>query len=300
MRQVLTLDSSQISTFLHCDYKWYYGYEKSIESIPSFPSKSNDREMGHLGHKYLELYYSQRALGESINNSAEFALASKHDSIISPKEISEVKTAFNRYIMMYSHNNDVEVMMGRPLRVPQFATNGEYLTDAIELNPLVEKGFSYPLLDTPDYLFILEGRIDLCANSNGTPCFMDHKFQSREGKLYKQSIQFRNYALATGFRLGIINYIRFHKELSEKTFLRTPISFGMGFHQWWKAELIGIFHRINHKMKSGTFERRWNACGGEYGKTWCQFTQLCEERNESVRDNIEKQFYQIKEKWSPW
>lgn len=296
-RLILTLDSSQIETFLDCDRKWKYSYD---ESITLNNTVSDDMMMGTYGHKMLEIYYHEKALGTSMVDAAEMALAFPLDDFpLTMKNVLKVRKAFNDYTMIYG-GNDVTVLMGKPIPSIQFNTDGSYKEQGYDLNPLVEKGFSYPLLDTPDYLFCLEGRIDLLCNLNGQDAYMDHKFQQKEKSLYKKSIQFKNYALVTGVRLGIINYIRFHQTLAPNTLERQLISFSPMEREWWRKELIKTFIEISHDMKMGEFRQRWNSCKGYGGKYICPFTKLCEERNDDVRENIKSQFYRIKEKWTPW
>ena len=298
-RQVLTLDSSQITTFLNCDYEWLYSYNQNLTLSNEI---REDMAMGSYGHKLLESYYLNKAIGVSLVECAEIALHEIGQNMegfpLSRSNKLKVEEAFNRYVTYYAAN-DVTVLMGKPVKKDNFGLYNEYVDSSYELNPLVEKGFSYPLLDTPDYLFVLEGRIDLLCNQGGQEAFMDHKFQSRANRLYKKSIQFRNYAMVTGVRLGIINYIRFHKDVSKNTLERVHISFSQFELEWWKKELIQVFIEISHKMKTGEFRRRWNSCNGKYGYP-CPFTPICEERSEPVRENIKNQLYRIKEKWSPW
>lgn len=297
-RLILTLDSSQIETFLQCDRKWFHGYN---ENLTLNNEVREDMMMGTYGHKLLELYYYNKAMGFSMVDSAEIALSFPlTDFPLDTKNTKKVREAFNRYTMIYG-GNDVTVLMGKPTREYKFdEVTGGFDEEIWKLNPLVEKGFSYPLLNTPDYLFVLEGRIDLLCNLNGQDAYLDHKFQGREKKLYKKRIQFRNYALVTGVRLGIINYIRYHEKLAPNTFERQLINYSEFENQWWKKELIKIFVRISHAMRIGEFEQRWNSCEGYGGNYTCPFIKICEERNEVVRENIKSQFYRIKEKWSPW
>ena len=297
-RQILTLDSSQIEKFLDCDQEWDYAYRENLE-LTRVGTPREDMQMGSFGHKILEIYYHNKALGVSPVDAMDEALALSPDPFgVSPTNAKKVITACNRHFTYYG-GRDVTVLMGAPTRKANFNEDGSFRGETWELNPLVEKGFSYPLLDTPDFLFILEGRIDLLCDQGGTQAFMDHKFQSRETKLYKKSIQFRNYGMVTGVKLGIINYIRYHKELGAETLQRSLISFGAFEHEWWKKELIRHYHKIAAAVKSGDFDKRWNSCKGKFGYP-CQFTQLCNERNDAVRENIKSQYYSIKEAWKPW
>ena len=54
----------------------------------------------------------------------------------------------------------------------------------------MRKGFSYELLNTREYLFVLEGKVDLIFTDFGGG-FMDHKTQFRARSLYKKSLKSR-------------------------------------------------------------------------------------------------------------
>ena len=191
--------------------------------------------------------------------------------------------------------------MGKPVhRICISEMDPDFPIDLFEPNPLVEKGFSFELLNTLDYLFILEGRVDLIGDLNGTLCFLDHKFQSRKRNLYQKSIQFRNYSLALNLPLGIINYIRLAKEVTkEDTFKRELIQFPLWEREWWRGELIKLFHHIASSMKSKEFKKNYSQCTGKFGYH-CQFTKICEEHNLVTIDAIKEQHYKKKEEWKPW
>lgn len=298
-RLTLTLDSSQLATYYECEELWNLQYNKSLTLAPVSEPKylKEDMEMGSYGHKLLEIYYNRKALSGSQSDCVEEALDTQisEELSLSPSGKEKVRTAFGWYWKIYS--NDVEVALGNPIREIKFDEN-DTITEGWKLNPLVEKGFSYCLLDTPDYLFVLEGRIDLIYKAGDQPAFMDHKFQGREKSLYKKRIQFRNYSLVTGLNLGCYNYIRYHKTVEKNTFVREYASFSNFEREWWRKELIKKFIRIAHTVKTGEYEKNWNSCEGKYRQ--CIFTPICNERNEKVKLNIIEQHFKEKEKWSPW
>jgi hypothetical protein len=260
----------------------------------------DDFAMGTYGHKLLEIYYTElrnstltKAL-EAINN---YRLPEGY-----PLSHERREAVFNRvrdYWMKYSTVGDV-LISTRPKKVLEMRNNGQDIFRSYVVEePLVEKGFSFPLLDTPEALFVLEGKIDLIGWMSGMELFMDHKFQTRAHALYPKSIQFRNYALVTGFKTGIINYIRLHKNLEKDTLERKIISFAPGELSDWRVELIDRFFSIEREMSKGAFFKNRASCSGKYGFP-CQYTSICDERELITINAIKEMKYKKKEAWTPW
>lgn len=301
-RQTLILDSSQISTFLECPERWRLAYSESITS-----SNARDEAMtaGTLGHKLIEIYYTAMGQNKGQAEAAREALAfnpdeadsaDKHQYPLSEEMQIKVRERFKDYLMCYAARDYAPITK----KVQQITINElGFPIDTSVCVPLVEQGFSYELLNTNEYLFVLEGRIDFIGETNGTTVWMDHKFQFRERELYKKSIQFRNYALVTGLSLGVINYIRLHQKITEKTFIRQPISFSSLERQYWKQELIEIFKKISNVMKTGSFERNRSACSGQFGYP-CSFVSICEEYNKDTACAIKERDFVKKIEWRPW
>jgi hypothetical protein len=165
--------------------------------------------------------------------------------------------------------------------------------------PAVELGFSKLLYEDDNYLFVVEGRIDMLAIINGETIFVDHKTQGKVQELYKFSPQFLTYAWATGLSKGIINYIGLQDTLVDKSFRRQLISFPKWKINEWKKKMMTIFSSISSTILYGSgFERNENSCQGKFG--WpCQFTMLCETENINIQQGLKEQFYEIKI-WKPW
>lgn len=306
MKQTLILDSSQIDTYLTCPQLWRNSYKDCLTK-----TDLSDKEaiaMGTLGHKWIEVYYYNRALGKPLEQCVAAANAINPDEMdgepndnhkfpLSDEKRKQVKSRCQEYWMTYSasdyvpdyklkYNISVDAATGLPI-------------DVYEKVPLIEQGFSHKLLETPEYLFILEGRIDFIGTYTSQTFFMDHKFQLREHKLYPKSIQFKNYALATGLNMGIINYIRLHKETSAKTFVREPIAFNSYEIKRWRSELINIYVEIANAVKHDEFDYRWSSCSGKFGYN-CEFVDVCEEPNLNVANLIKIHNYKKKKEWRPW
>ncbi len=179
------------------------------------------------------------------------------------------------------------------------AQNG-VLADTVGRDPLIEKGFSYKLFESSEYLFVLEGRIDFMGEAqDGTLLWMDHKFQLREHLLYAKAVQFRNYALATGLNLAVINYVRLHEKIEKNTFVRQPLSFSSLEMRHWKAELTETYVTIAKQVATGHFPQNRNSCGGAWGRP-CMYTPLCEEYNLQTREAVKRRDFVARKEWRPW
>lgn len=299
-KQTLILDSSQVSAFYECETMWELSYK---ENLTLNNNLREDMELGTYGHKLMEIYYTNLGLGmksdEIIDECRKWhneCLELGDDFWLSKEGRNKVWERWYLYWMKYSRKgSDIDVALGPPIH-----KINEDFTDSMEPNPLVEKGFSFELLNNSEYLFILEGRVDLLGYLNGTYCFVDHKFQGRKRELYPKSIQFRNYSLALDLPLGIINYVRFAKEIDPKeTFRREIIQFPKWERDWWREELITMFKRIAIAQRDGEYAHNYSACPGKYGYR-CQFTHICEEHNADTIVNIKNLKYEKKQEWHPW
>lgn len=300
MKKTLVVDSTQIVEFDDCPQKWEYS---SVEQLTQIDESRDSMLMGSYGHKLMEIYYRSIALGAGINEAYKNAKLYKLPDIIQlSKERQEaVEKRFFEYWIMRNHG----INLGRDIKPAckeKYAVgiNEDGLPfDTTEKVPMVELGFSYKLLDTPEYLFVLEGMIDLLGSMDGINLFMDHKWQERRRSLYKKSVQFRNYALASNCQMGIINYVRMAEKIDQHTFERDIISFTAQELRHWKQELIEIFIKMVNSAADEKREQRWGSCSGKFG--WaCEFTNLCEEFNPDMKQRIKDFKYKKKDPWTPW
>jgi PD-(D/E)XK nuclease superfamily len=331
--QTLILDSSQIAAHESCPTEWSNrGLIQINKANPAETLRPGDPlAAGSLGHKYLEIYYSELAISGDSTAAAKQALAFDPDEADKvdkqfPLDLALREKVRNRvidYFTMYGglgrdykpgSRSTIQVGVQKICRLcglirkngNSLPPNGclhevvEQLCDIPTKDPLIEKGFSYKLFENRDFLFVLEGRIDFMGTApDGTVLWMDHKFQFREHTLYSKSIQFRNYALATGLNLAVINYIRLHEKITKQTFVRQPLSFSSLEMRHWKEELIGIYMRIAREVREGVFLQNRQSCSGSWGRP-CQFTPLCEEYNPVIREAIRKRDFTTKKEWRPW
>jgi hypothetical protein len=295
MRQTIIADSTKISTFDECPEKYKLSY---VENLTPSNVIDEDIAAGAYGHKLLEIYYKEKHHGVqyAIDKCNHFTQHLRDKEFpLSTETSKKVEDRFKFYWMRYAQ--DDYTTLTHLVKTIKVDSDGLPFTAECP-EPLVEQGFSYKLLDTKEYLFVLEGRIDWIAKTQGMNLWIDHKFQFRERNLYTRSIQFKNYALATGLNVGIINYIRLHEKIKESTLDRRTVSFSPLDMKCWRENLIEIFIQMAKAAKNG-YEHRWNSCAGKFGYP-CQFTNICEEHNLVTINAIKNTQYEKRKEWKPW
>ena len=287
-QKIIVADSTQLEAFSTCPTLWRYTHKEQIEHITALPSEA--MMMGGYGHFLLDKYYRARANDtEDFNNAYAIAVDTPlpenepFSSVLPEDRRSEVRDRFLQYTAAYAAERDFII------KSPQYS----------------EVGFSHCLYETDEKKYVLEGRIDLLdVEYFGQRCFADHKFQLKASPLYGKSIQFRNYALVAyetnhAFETCVINYVRFSKEITQYTFQRQLISFTADELQSWKSKLIEIFDKIEFCTSASEYPQNFSACAGKYNSL-CQYTPLCEQWDNGLRQKIKDVSYKAKRPWSPW
>ena len=313
----LILDSSQINCFLECPTLWYYQYVKRLILPVAGEKDDSSMDMGTYGHHLLAVYYRKRRLGISFNDAVEASFNFDIDNHTCSKcncDVSNHKLidSIKLYECQQCHNCLLPAPAPKafPLRqdLRQKVKNRlrEYFlkyqaNDFTAVSPeSVEVGFSEPIYEDSQNLFVLEGRIDLIGQQQGLDLLVDHKFQLRKHNLYKKSIQFRNYALIAKKLMLIINYVRLSDKANDDTLVRDIASFTVPELLDWKKKLIQIFFDIKEAIQTQNFDQNWSSCSGKYGYP-CSFATLCEEVNKDVVQLKERQLYEVKTSiWRPW
>lgn len=307
-KTILVLDSSQLATFLECPEKWQL---TNIECLTKSNVVDDAMSAGTLMHKYLEIYYTYLGRGVDPQGAQMRALqfdpddkdkSDNHQYPLGAEIRTQLRQRFIEYCMVYA-NGDYEVATASKYHITVDSKSGLPKDSSLNI-PLVEQGFSYELLNTPEYLFVLEGRIDFIGSLKGNRLWMDHKLQFRQRSLYKKRIQFRNYSLALGYNLGIVNYIRMHKTCTKDTLVREPISFSSNENRLWRAELTDIYVDVARQQKLGNpltsnLVKNRDACEGKYGYP-CQYISICEEYNPQTQQAIKQQNFVKRVRWTPW
>lgn len=302
MKTTVIIDSSQLDDFVRCPEYW--NYRDQCHYVPLEVKEKTVMDMGSFGHFLLDVYYSGKCLG--IHSQELYKSVQAFDVPLDKFKLGEEHKNFVRdrvelYMSAYATKEDI-IPDWKEVRDISFDSNGIPI-DSIRKQPLVEQGFSYELLNTKEYLFVLEGKIDAIGQMRGMRTIIDHKFQERAHNLYERSIQFRNYSLVTDAALVIINYVRLHKEVnSSSTFQRQVVAFNAIQKRQWKEELTEIFVQIAKMKQSNNYEKRRAACPGKFGYQ-CEFTRICDEVNPEIGKALLNSYYKIKppeERWKPW
>lgn len=292
----LALDSSQISEYMTCPLKWFYRYNQNLV----FDTKQKVApDKGTLVHNLLDIYYTMRSLDPDGNKllqaNAAIEMFKKSGSvkILFPTDNGEIEEFICKRFILY-----VQRWLNSDFIVPKGG---------------VELGFSHLLFENDDNRFILEGRIDLINTIQGNNCFTDHKTQERTSYLYHYTIQFKNYALATGYEYGIINYFGMQKDDNNKLlhdnklFRQDLIHFDKWMIDEWKDKVISVFFNIAAMLKEYKdnpelgFYRAKNdaACSGAFGANPCVFCNICESPW-AFKEQMKQMKYNVGEPWRPW
>lgn len=308
-RKTLVLDSSQVSAYEMCPEFHNLQYR---ENLTLSEEVREDFAMGTFGHKLLELYFANKG---KMGWQPAYEKALAFDPDVVTCECSHDVQEHDTNACTKCSCLDFKAQMFPLSAAKREIVRERFYTFALwdlknPLTPvlnkagdklLVEQGFSYPLLDNEEYLFVLEGRIDLIClrGSDEHLMWVDHKWQGREHTLYKKSIQFRNYNLATGLNHGMINYMRLHKNVLPNTIVQEPIYFSALETEMWRLELIEIFKKIANEMDNPIRRRNRDACSGKFGYK-CLYTDICEENHPDTRQAVKETKFKIKKEWKPW
>jgi hypothetical protein len=275
----ITLDSSQIKTYLSCPRKWELAHKEHLVLSGASREALNK---GTIMHKMLEFFYLAKKDGLSPLDAGEEAvikfIASKEAELVDSKTSEFLIQRFRMYVITYQ-NNDFE-----PLGV--------------------EIGFSHIFYEDEFKRYILEGKIDLLAREKDEIPFIDHKTQGRFMNLYPLTPQFLTYAMVSKAKRALYNIIGLQKEINVNTFRRVPVLFEEHHIHTWKWQVMKIFDTIyqttNHNFYTG-FPQNFGECGGAFGSNPCQFTGLCELNPDNVEliNNL-KAFKYEKVEWRPW
>lgn len=278
----LALSTTQISEAFKCPHAWALGFRENLEKADKITTALDE---GSLFHGIFELYYSLRAFepNRSLFEHGKAVVEIFSDNRIythygvDEKRWQFLAARFTQYLCRYSQSDFIPITSNHA--------------------PAVEVGFSKVLFEDSKYLFVVESRLDLIVRLSNELLWVDHKTQQQVGNLYKYSPQFLTYAWATGFDRGIINYVRTHTAYDDKTTLvKDLITFPKWLVNEWEQALLELFYKLAYVLdkhgvdaNSEEFKRERASCGGAFGKTPCQFINVCETHDLSMRNNI-KQF----------
>jgi hypothetical protein len=263
-------DSHQLSEYQRCPRLFQYSTleRKGTRRLKDALNKGTGM------HNLLYLYYKSRIKNLSVEKSVKNALrymryqrsmTKDHTRVIYPKVL--------QYFAHYANET------WKPLQA--------------------EIGFSKPIYEDDEHLFVYQGKIDLLMEVQRVNAFVDHKTQSMQKQLPQDSNQFLGYAWATGWNMGIINYINLSESKAPKDAFRREIcNYTPQLVQEWKDTAIETFLRMAADMRREKFNKQRQGCLGVYGL--CDFIDVCKQTSPVVIKGILERDFITKEHWSPW
>jgi hypothetical protein len=269
---ILTLDSQGLTAYQRCPCLYNY----SIKENRGTPRLSEALVKGSSIHSILEFYYASRISKRPIS-----------DTLL---ELINLKFAeFTKELP----SEDIQVIIPR---MTQYITHYQ---DETWVPLKTEIGFSKILYEDENHQFIYEGKIDLLVNVQQVNAFVDHKSQSWHLNLPPDSNQFLGYAWATGFSLGIINYINLAPSKAPRyAFRREICNYPTNLVSEWRDSAIETYLLLTDSLKKSRFQKQRSGCLGPYGL--CDFHQVCHQTNSNVIDGMLERDFIIKAPWSPW
>lgn len=266
---ILKIDSSQIKTFLVCPQKWYYEYFLSIARRDR--KRVSYFDTGSYLHGMLDIYYKNWVRMGHFDAAQYSINIAKQSGSLTPEEVEFCQVRFSQYVTFWQANEFIPAIIGG--------------------RPQVELGFSKVLYESPQYLFILEGRIDLITNQG---LFVDHKSQKRAYDHYKFDPQFISYAWAMNMKNGMINYIGTQDKLHEKSFRRMTLAFSSAQLKHWEERLKEIFFSMAGMIQTKKFNRNETECN------YCPYNTLCETIEPQILHQLINIQYEPVPRWVPW
>ena len=205
-----------------------------------------------------------------------------------------IKNAF-RYMKYQKGMTTVHIQQVLPKILQYFA----YYQFETWIPLQAEIGFSKLLYEDDHHQFIYQGKIDLLMEVQKVNAFVDHKTQAWAKSLVQESNQFIGYSWATGWRMGIINYINLSPSLAPKdAFRRQIMNFTPQMIEEWKDNAIETFLQLAGDIRRERFNKRRAGCLGAYGI--CDFEEVCRQTSKLVQIGMLDKLFVKKEEWSPW
>ena len=276
-KQIFVIDSSQLNDWDLCHYKYYLKYiiENGMGLHPI--QREHSLDIGTVVHELLRVYYLLKRNGGITHDKIVQSCIKRgrifvsQSSDLSAEDIEFVLYLFKEYCSYYE--------------------NEQWIPLDIEL-PFVEKAF-----EDENYLFLVQGRIDLVVKipSQPDPIIVDHKTRSRikeESKLDNQKIIYSKFL---GINTFLVNKFGLLKTKSNKErFQRDPVSYTEDYIEEWYEEFVKTLKEIIAYQKINFYKRNATSCDKWAG---CTFKQWCNSDRIKRRSLINMTYKVGEEKW---
>lgn len=296
MKKIIALDSSQLNQYMKCPLSWAYAYRENL-MLTGAARDALDR--GSIMHLYLDAFYKIKDYHQSDMNNR---LSAANSICFKVRE-----TALREF---------PDMAEGLPFIEKRFIEYVTYYTNR-DLTPLVnagvtacELGFSKPLYEDDEYLFLVEGKIDLLHIDQNSKemIVVDHKTQSRVNNLYDYRPQVLTYCWAAKCNYFMYNYVGLQEDKNgallknDNLFRRSVISVPDWMLTRWENHMLEIFWEITsvETMKDTNIHKNLGSCAGAFDSSPCQFHYLCETKDDNMRQHLKAFKYEVRPTWEPW
>lgn len=298
----LALDSTQINAWLECNKFYRLSFVESL--IPIMEAKAFTT--GKLVHRMMEAYYSLKKTNPSDDAGLKtIRIIKAWLAQVPPDQKSGIREEYDFFAELW-HEDKPQKFTDEFWKFisTRFISYYDQFPDESFRVISVEEGFSKCIHQSDTEYFVLEGRLDLLLQEKRTDelFWVDHKSQERTIDYYPYSVQFLNYALATGARNGMVNYFGLQESLpsgADSFFRRQPMRFSRDMVTQWNEELVEIFRDIAAARSMDYFPKNRHACKNGLNRQ-CHFTRVCEQTNPAFEAGIKQSMFKKREPWSPW
>jgi len=231
--------------------------------------KSDYLESGDLFHRMLESHYKEKIDGrkpglQEIVTAGRNAAA--RDLDLKAEEVEETIKLYTEYHSHYQYETWI------PLHV--------------------EEPFIKVLYEDPEIRIIVEGKIDLIAQSDigKEQLIVDHKKTSRENKQYDRDNQKLIYCWATGINDFVINSCGTQKsKKADDRFKRSYFTYSPYQIQEWVDNSVELAFEVLDRIEKKKFPGRYTACITKFGYQ-CNFYNVCNAPPELWQHKLQTEF----------
>lgn len=276
-KTIITLNSSQIKQFVTCPMAW------NLRSAQSLGLHSEGRkpalDWGTLTHYVLEHFYRGRFEGNGLIEATE-AMKFRDKRIPKDDELSiaqiwdlypEKQEKLRERYMQYCMSKAMEPNHWKP-----------------KSSDHVEVGFTTVIYEDDQFIFVLEGRIDLLIATILGDTVIDHKTQSRLEFLSLTKLQFPVYCLGAQCPNIIVNYVMLTDKFDKYTFRTDGTTYSKAQLDWYREWLV---KEVFWKVAKWQIEKKLGSCSGTYDSQECMYKSYCWEPSEEMAERILRHKY---------
>lgn len=262
-QKIITVSASYLNDIQVCSRHGMYSRVMNLRSI----RKSEPLEKGDLFHKLAEHFYLQKkdkvTTSEALISTLAYGRESLVDSDLDPQTYERILSIFRDYVLNYEGDGWI------PLEV--------------------EAPFSVKLYEDNEIQILVEGKIDLVAQSNVGMLIIDHKTGSRDSEITYMNNQFIDYAWAFKTNIICINKVIIHK--NDVKFERKLLSIPQDVIDEWAESVPFWVKKFESEKAVNYFPPNYTSCSQYSG---CTFKAICETAKEIREWKISSE-YKVKE-----